>query len=496
MARTAHYLLTGLSLDPGTALPLHRQLYAQLRTAILAGRLTPGTRLPSSRLLAAELDCARGTILLAFDQLHAEGYLHSSAGAGTFVAEEVPDHLLAVRQSSRREGGGERRVRLSNHAATLLANPMRHPPPGSEAPFQIGQPALAEFPRELWAKLTAETWRAPGGARLLAASPAGHPPLREAIADYLRTARGLDCRPEEVIVTSGTQQALSLIARLLLDPGDPVWLEEPGYPALRPILVAAGARIAPIPVDDEGISVADGRRIAAAARLVAVAPSHQYPLGTVMSLARRLELLRWAEGADAWIIEDDYDSEIRYRGRPLEPLRLLDETGRVIYVGTFSKVLFPGLRLGYLVAPRALAQIIVCAIPLLEPPASMIAQATLARFIAEGHFAVHLRRMRHLYAARQAALVAAARHHLAGALTLEPDDAGMHLVGYPTPEWTPDFDDLAFADAAANAGITLSPLSRYYAGQVRKMGLLFGYAASPPEAIEDAVERLGTLIGS
>ncbi|MBV9523216.1 MAG: PLP-dependent aminotransferase family protein [Alphaproteobacteria bacterium] len=494
MARTARHVLTGLGLDPIAAQPLHRQLYGQLRAAILAGRLRPGARIPSSRLLAAELGCARGTILLAFDQLHAEGYLRSTGGSGTFVAEEIPDDLLSVRRpAERRDDGREDRLRLSANAAALLAAPAPVAP-GLGAALQIGQPALDAFPRELWAKLSAETWRGPAGRRLLAASPTGYPPLRVAIADYLRAARGLDCRPEEVIVTSGTQHALSLLVRLLLDPGDRVWLEEPGYPALPPILLAAGARSEPIPVDGEGISVATGRRIAPAARLAVVAPSHQYPLGVVMSLPRRLELLRWAEASDAWIVEDDYDSEFRYRGRPLEPLRVLDETGRVIYLGTFSKVLFPGLRLGYLVAPPKLADTIVRAFPLLEPPAATIAQATLARFIAEGHFAAHLRRVRQLYAERQAALIGAALRHLGDRIILAPEDAGMHLVGYPAADLEPGFDDLEFARDAARAGIGLSPLSRYYFGAVRRKGLLFGYAGTPPAAIEDAMARLGAML--
>ncbi len=493
MARTARYLLTGIALDPDAELPLHRQVYAQLRAAILDGRLAPGVRLPSSRLFAHELGCARGTVLLAFDQLHAEGYLRSTGGSGTFVAEEVPDHLLSVRRRSKqRAASADRRPRLSVLAEKLLA--AGGPRPSGGTPFATGQPALGDFPHDIWAKLMAESWRSAGSGRLLALTAAGHPALREAIADYLRGARGLDCRAEDVIVTSGTQQALNLVARLVLDPGDRVWLEEPGYPALRAILTAVGAAIEAVPVDREGISVAAGRRIAPRARLAVVAPSHQYPLGAVMSLPRRLELLRWAEEADAWIIEDDYDSEFRYRGRPLEPLRLLDESGRVIYLGTFSKVLFPGLRLGYLLAPPALGATLIRAIPLLESPAASVAQAALARFIAEGHFAAHLRRMRHLYAARQAALIEAAQRHLGDMLTLAPDEAGMHLVGYPLAERARGFDDVALAEAAAGAGIVLAPLSRYYAGPARQSGFLFGYAGATPAAMEAAMLRLAEIL--
>jgi GntR family transcriptional regulator/MocR family aminotransferase len=426
MARTARHPPLGMALDETAPEPLHRQLYGQIRTAILAGRLPPGAQLPSSRLLAAELGCARGTVLLAVDQLTAEGYVRSAGGSGTFVADELPDDLLSVRRAAAGRSGGAApaRLRLSRRAEALLALAARPVAAAMGAPFAPGQPAIEHFPVELWARLLEQAWRLAEPGLLLASHPSGHPRLRTAIADYLRATRGLDCRPEEVVVTGGTQHAINLVARLVLDPGDPVWLEEPCYPGLRATLLAAGAATVPVPVDREGLSVARGRALAPLARLAVATPSHQYPLGTVMSLPRRLELLRWAAEAEAWIVEDDYDSEYRYRGRPLEPLRLLDGAGRVIYVGTFSKVLFPTLRLGYLVAPPALAEAIGKSLTALEPVAAMVAQTALARFIAEGHFAVHLRRMRHLYAARQGALIEAARLHLAGSLALEPRRLG------------------------------------------------------------------------
>ncbi len=495
MARTARHGLLGLALDGDAAEPRHRQLYSQLRTAILTRRLAPGTRLPSSRLFAGELGCARGTVLLAFDQLIAEGYVRSAGGSGTFVADELPDDFLSVRGDKHKTAAGVRRAApplLSRRADALLVLAERPNAAPFGTPFTVGQPALDHFPFEIWAKLLGEAWRRPDPAMLVAGHPAGHPRLRQAIADYLRAARGLDCRPDEVIVTAGTQHAISLVARLILDPGDPVWLEEPCYPGLRATLTAAGARTVPVAVDREGLSVAEGRRLEPGARLAVVTPSRHYPLGTVMSLPRRIELLGWAEEAGAWIIEDDYDSEYRYRGRPLEPLRLLDGTRRVVYVGTFSKVLFPTLRLGYLVAPPALAEALGKSVTTLEPTASMVAQLALARFIAEGHFAVHLRRMRHLYAARQAALIEAARARLGDVLTLAGDDAGMHVVGYPAGSLR--FDDRAVAEQAAQSGIVVTSLSRHYAGEAGRAGLMFGYTAVAPERLASALERLASVL--
>jgi GntR family transcriptional regulator/MocR family aminotransferase len=495
MARTARHGVLGFALDGEADEPRHRQLYAQLRSAILTRRLAPGARLPSSRLFANELGCARGTVLLAFDQLLAEGYVRSAAGSGTFVADELPDDFLSVRGDERKAAERAGRAApplLSRRADALLALASRPNAAPFGAPFTVGQPALDHFPFDIWSKLLADAWRRPEPAMLVAGYPSGHPRLRQAIADYLRAARGLDCRPDEVIVTAGTQHAISLVARLILDPGDPVWLEEPCYPGLRATLAAAGARMVPVPVDRDGLSVAEGRRLEPGARLAVVTPSRHYPLGTVMSLPRRIELLAWAEEAGAWIIEDDYDSEYRYRGRPLEPLRLLDETRRVVYVGTFSKVLFPTLRLGYLVAPPALAEALGKSVTTLEPTASMVAQLALARFIAEGHFAVHLRRMRHLYAARQAALLEAARTTLGEVLTLVGDDAGMHVVGYPAEGQS--FDDRAVADAAAGSGIVVTPLSRHYAGEATRPGLMFGYTAVAPERMAPALARLASVL--
>lgn len=327
----------------------------------------------------------------------------------------------------------------------------------------------------------------------------GDPALRRAIAEHLRRARGLACELEQVLVTNGAQHALDLVARVLLDPGARAWVEDPGYPGLRGALTAATAETVPVPLDGDGLSVAEGRRIAPDARLAVVAPSHAYPLGTVMSLGRRLELLDWAAEAGAWIVEDDYDSDFRYAGRPLAALASLDRGtarggGRTIYLGTFSKILFPGLRLGYLVVPADLAEPLARARRALDDHPSTVVQPALAAFLEEGHFAQHLRRMRRLYAARQEALLAAGRRHLDGLLELAPDAAGMHLVAGLAPALAARADDRACAEAAAAAGIAAPPLSAYHLGPPDRQGLLLGYAAVPEAEIDSAAAGLAQAL--
>ena len=328
-----------LSLDRSRAMPLNEQLYGQVRELILTGRLPPGTQLPSSRALMADLGVSRTTILQAFDQLGSEGYIEGRHGSGTFVPKVLPDSLLVTRTAdapcrSRRQ----RAAQLSAFASGALTES------GLRATrvraFHPGLPETDLFPFDLWARLLARHWRRPHSELLSAPAPAGYTPLRRAIADHLRSLRGLDCRPEQIIITSSAHEAVTLVSRTLLNHGDAVWVENPGYPAVRQALDTIGIRAEPIPVDDEGLSVADGRDLDPGARMAVVTPSRQYPLGVTMSLARRLSLLEWARDAQAWILEDDYDSEYRYAGRPISSLQSLDDRGRVIYLGSFSKVLF------------------------------------------------------------------------------------------------------------------------------------------------------------
>ncbi len=500
-----------LDLDAGSAIPLHRQLYDGLRQAILGRRLAPGARLPSSRALAAELGLSRNTVLAALDQLMSEGYVAGRSGSGTFVAAALPDPAptrpspSAARSSAPSPSSGlagtipldalsHRGQRLAGRLGSGAVPAVRVP--AGPVAFAPGVPALDGFPFELWARLLARHWRRPPAALALGGDPAGHPALRAAIADHLRRVRAVACDAEQVIVLSGIRQAVDLTVRLLLDPGDSVWLEEPGFSGLRAVLGAAGLRVVPVPVDEEGLDVAAGAMAAPGARLACVAPSHQYPLGVVMSLRRRLDLLAWAREAAAWVIEDDYHSEYRYAGRPLAAMQGLDRDGRVIYVGTFSKVMFPSLRVGYLVAPPGLVAGFEAARAALDDHAPMTPQPALADFIAEGHYAAHLRRMRRLYQARQQALLDAASRHLSGLLEVAPDEAGMHLVADLAPALAARMDDIAAASRAAVAGIATSAVSGYYMGAARRQGLMLGYAAFDETEIDAAARRLARALAA
>lgn len=488
--------LIALTLERGATRPLQRQLYDQIREAILAGRLAPGARLPSSRALAGELACARNSVLGAYDQLFSEGYLEGRSGSGTYVSSVLPESLLGIAPveagpapAGGDAGGGQR---LSQRGQAILD--LKSSGRLGQGAFRPGFPDAKAFPFGVWARLLARDWRQPSRELLLHGEPAGLPRLREAVAAYLRGARGLDCEADQVIITSGAQQCLDLAVRALLDPGDAVWVEEPGYRPLQGPLLASGARPVHLPVDAEGLSLSAGLAQAPGARMAVVTPSHHYPLGVVMSLPRRLPLLEWARDRDAWIIEDDYDSEYRYAGRPLAPLQGLDGAGRVIYVGSFSKVLFPSIRIAYLVAPRGLAPALVQVRAALDDHPSAVVQPALAAFMEEGHFAAHLRRMRRLYASRQQALLAAAGRHLEGLLTLQPDDAGLHLIAGLTPDLAARMDDRTASRRAREAGIVAPALSDFYWGKPDRQGLMLGYAGVPEDEIERAVKRLARAL--
>ncbi len=485
----------GIVLDSSQPEPLHRQIWQQLRRAILERRLALGTRLPSSRLMAVELACARGTVLAALDQLIAEGYLETRTGSGISVAADLPDEMLVPPLA----GGPQDRPGLAavlpRRTLALLA---REPAPVADgAPptaFPIGQPDRTAFPFPLWAKLLEREWRKPAWQVAGAAYPFGYPGLRAAIASYLGVARGFACDPRAVVVTSGVQQGVSLFARVALEAGDDVWIEEPGYPGMAAGLATAQVRAVPVPIDASGFSPDAAMAMAPNARMAVVAPSHQFPLGTVLTLPRRLALLSWAERTQGWIIEDDFDGEYRYSGRPLAPLRALDRSGRVAYLGSFSKLLFPALRLSYLVLPASLVDAAERMVADVSTPAPLLGQGALARFIADGHLAAHLRRTRLLYAGRQQMLIASAVRHFAGLLDIAPDPGGMHLVARPHPDFGAGFDDLAAAAAARAAGVQVSPLSACYRGVPVAQGFLLGYAGTPEDQIEPAVTQLRDVL--
>jgi GntR family transcriptional regulator / MocR family aminotransferase len=468
---------------------LQQQIYASIRRAILDRVVAPGARLPSSRALAVDLGVSRTTTLLAVQQLQAEGYLTARRGSGTSVAAELPDDLLQRRgvalPSKARHPALSRRgaaVVASPHGAERLSGPPRA--------FRLGTPAVDLFPLSAWSRLVNRRLRSVTGAQLDYGDPAGFRPLREAIAIHVQTARGTRCDAEQVLIVAGAQQGFELVCRLLLDPGDRAWMEEPGYPGARSALRAAGARIVPVPVDAEGLDVDAGARRAADARLVYVTPSHQYPLGVPMSLSRRLALLSWARTARAWVIEDDYDSEFRYGARPIPCLHGLDVDGRVIYVGSFSKTLFPALRLGFVIVPPDLQAGLVAARAAADQHPPTLDQAVLADFIVDGHFARHLRRMRLVYQERLEALDAAAERCCRGVLRVRRVRTGLHALA-----------DLEGVDAvrvvkeAAARGVEVASAAAYCASRTAALNaLVLGFGAVRPEASRRGMERLAAAI--
>ncbi|WP_434045317.1 MULTISPECIES: PLP-dependent aminotransferase family protein [Sorangium] len=488
--------MTAVVLDPISSAPLHRQVYEALRGAIFAGRLRPGSKLPSTRALAAHLSLSRNTVLGAYAQLLAEGYLRGRIGSGTYVADALPERLLLARRDpAPKLSPAPDGAALSRRGALVAGAPSpfrRASGPLGPAgwAFQVGVPAFDAFPAATWGRLMSRRWDRSWRALLPRHEPQGHAPLRRAIADYLVTARGVRCTPEQVVVVSGAQQAISLAAEVLLDPGDEAWVEDPGYTAARSALVAAGAVAVPVPVDGEGLDVAAAVRRSASARLAVVTPSHQFPLGVTMSLGRRLALLDWARSSGGWVFEDDYDSEFRYAGRPLAALQGLSPDARVIYAGTFSKVLSPSLRLGYVVVPEGLVDAFAAAKALADVSSPSLEQAVLADFMAEGHFARHVRRMRVLYERRQAALVEAAARELPGLLEVRPAPAGMHLLGWLPP----GRPDRAAAERAVANGVRCVALSDLRVDAAGRGALLLGYAAVPEDAIDEGVRRLATAL--
>ncbi|MFW5941873.1 MAG: PLP-dependent aminotransferase family protein [Chloroflexota bacterium] len=493
---TDHFLLTVVHLQRESETPLYRQLYNGLRQAILEGQLAPGARLPSSRDLADLLGVSRNTVLGAFDQLLAEGYLKTRVGSGTYVTERLPEaYVQAYRrrpERAGREGAADSRSKRSlSQRGRAFAAHFRGGAGAEIRPlFAINRPDLDAFPFDVWSRLAARCLKELPRSRFgYGRGEGGLRRLQEAIAGYLRAARAARCEPEQIFVVAGSQQALFLAAQVLLDRGDAAWLENPGYRGAWAALACADAQLLPAPVDGEGLNVEQAQRVGEA-RLAYVTPSHQFPLGYTMSLARRTQLLQWAEANDAWIIEDDYDSEFRYSGAPLGSLQGLDVNQRVIYVGTFSKVLFPGLRLGYLIVPPDLigAFTVARGAMTLSPP--VLAQAVLARFMEEGHFARHIRRTRTRYGRRCQALVTAIEESAAGALQSGPSEAGLHLTAWLPP----GTDEQAVREAAAARDVTVTPLSAFCLEPLARPGLVLGFGSAPVDDIRGGVQRLAQAV--
>lgn len=481
------------SLDPEAPEALHRQLYEELRRAILSGRLAAGSRLPASREFASVSRISRNTVLTAYSQLLAEGYIESRAGSGTFVARSIPETMVpeAPVGTPAPSGDGAAPRLLSARGSRISETPIvRHPLRTVANAFRPGLPALDHFPMDIWRRLYDRRLRRASIRLLSYDDPQGYLPLREAIAAHLSAARGARCGPEHVVIVNGSQHGVDLVSRVLLDRGDEVWFEEPGYFAARATFRSYLAVPVPVPVDADGLVVSAGIERAPKARLAYCTPSHQNPLGVTMTLGRRVALTQWAEREGAWILEDDNASEYRYRGRPLAALQGIDPSGRVLYVGTFSKVMFSALRIGYIVAPADLVQPLVHARVLTDRQSPGLSQAVLADFMNEGHFARHLRRMRTLYAERLAALLRAVRTHADDVLEVDEGEGGMSRVAWLPP----GLDDVEVGTEVARAGIQCLPLSEYAAQPHERGGLILGFTGIDEAEIENGVQRVAVCV--
>lgn len=492
MKKTGSGLSPLMNVDRKVGKPLYAQVYEAFRAAIMGRNLRAGERIPSTRALASELRISRIPVLNAYAQLLAEGYFKSRVGAGTFVSSSLPELL----SPQKKQGNGlvkvRRRPRPISQRASLIPRYERPAWVKGRGAFSVGQPAVDAFPFPIWSKLAGRYWKNLPVSALQYGDPMGFRELREAIAAYLRAARSVRCEWQQIMIVSGSQQALDISTRVLLEVGSSVWVEEPGYWLTRHILTAAGCRLVPVPVDKDGLDVAAGVKRSREARAVFVAPSHQYPLGATMSASRRLQLLEWAQGAGAWIVEDDYDSEFRYDSKPIASLQGLDHSSRVIYVGTFSKVLFPSLRVGYIVIPADLVEGFVAVRHAMDVSPPHFYQAVLVEFINEGHFSRHIRRMRTVYGERREMLFRCIKKELGSALQMHGAEAGLHL----TVTLPRGCRDRAISARAARENLWLWPLSPSYLGAPHRQGFILGLGGATVAEIPAAVRRLRSVIDS
>ena len=488
-----------LKLDTDGA--LYDQIYRALRGQILGGRLPAAARVPATRDLALDLGVSRNVAIMAYRQLLDEGYLTTRKGAGTFVARELPRHLTTAvaRQRPRaartvapvRLSAYARRVRDASQGVQFTWAPRRDVLPYD---FRYGPPSFTDFPHETWCRLLARRARRVTIRDLDYGPVEGLPALREAIAEYAARARAIACTPEQVLVVNGSQQALDLAARVLVDPGDVVLMEEPHYRGARTAMRAAGAKIETIAVDEHGLRTAELAQRRTLSRLAIVTPSHQFPTGAVMPLGRRLELLDWARRSGACIFEDDYDSEYRYSGRPIEALAALDDSGCVLYAATFSKVMYPSLRLGYMILPEGLIEPIRSVKALMDTGGPSLAQAALVDFIREGHFERHLHRTRTRNASRRAAMLDAIERHLGSRAQVSGINAGLHLM-----LWLRDLPASRSRELrmrAARAGVGVYSIDPFYLNPPKTVGLLLGYASMPEKQIAEGIRRFAAVVNS
>jgi GntR family transcriptional regulator/MocR family aminotransferase len=479
---------------PRSGGPLYRRIYLALKTSIRDGRLNAGARLPSTRTLASDLGVSRNSVMLAYEQLAAEGYVVNRDRAATSVAQAPPSRAVTPAPRPARIA----RPALSAYGRFLVER-LSPPPsnsyasrPGLRYDFRYGRPAAHDFPREIWRRLLAARARSSSSESTGYGPPAGYQPLRVALKDYLGRARGIACDADQIVIVSGSQQAFDICARLLVDPGDAVAIEEPHYPGMSLPFAAAGARLIPVPVDADGLDPARLPAPNKRLRAICVSPCHQFPTGVVMPHVRRMALLDWARRSGAWIVEDDYVSELRYAGRPIEALLALDRNGSVIHVGTFSKTLLPALRLAYVVLPPALVAPFTSAKWLADRYTAMLGQEVLADFIASGHFERYLRRSCHRNAARRKVLIDSLDRHFGGRVEIGGDNAGVHLLVWLKGVKPGDLP--AVIEAAERSGVGLYPVTPYYSTPPLRAGLLFGYASLTESEIRAGIRKLAAIL--
>ena len=481
--------LATLSLDPSADMPLYRQLEQAIRRMVLSGDLPPNSRLPATRHLSTDLGVSRLTVKNVYEQLVTEGFLHSRQGAGTFVADiSTVDQFPEITRPF--QAGSEIQQVLSERAGQIAASKSTTRLGGVSA-FRPGVPALDKFPRAAWAAAHARAMRDGGDDLLGYGPPGGLEALKQTIATHVRDYRGIQCNPHHVIITSGAQQAFVLIALSLLEPGATVWCEDPGHIAARDAMRLLGGLVRSVPIDDDGFDLGYAMRKHRDAELLFVTPSHQHPLGVTMSLNRRLEILEYAQQRHCWIIEDDYDSEFRYADRALPALSALDQSGRVLYTGSFSKSLFPALRLGYLISPEALINAFASAQTLLSQHVSPLQQHTLARFMLDGSFNAHVRKMRNLYRQRRDLLIEQINTHLPEKFEIAPCRAGMHLVAWLKDRSANETD---IASTIWNAGVECLPVSIYCDEQKLPPGIMLGFACARENEIEAGVKKIAEAL--
>ncbi len=484
-----------ITLDSNASVPLHRQLYEELRRAILSGRLPPRQRIPSTRTLAKSLGISRTTVTQSYEQLLSEGYIQTIVGSGTFVCAQLPDELLHSTPTGSTQKITRPQIKLSKYAASLHQSDVRGVPvitePDAPISFRYGRPAFEQFPMKLWCKLLSRHCRSNSDWLDYTTDPLGHRPLREAIARYLARSRAVQCAPNQVMITNGTQQALYLVMRLLLDPGDAIALEDPGYLSARQIFLTQGAKLLPVAVDKSGLVVKQLVKYSSESiKLVYVTPSHQFPTGAILSLPRRLELLSWAQQTGALIIEDDYDSEYRYGAQPIPALQGLERSDSVLYIGTFSKVLFPSLRIGYLVLPQSLVSLFTRAKWLNDRHLPLLEQYVLADFIEEGHLERHLRQMRKLYEQRRQVLVQALNAHMGKRATILGEKAGIHLM----VQLHTNLEDEQIVHRAAQVGVGMMSAQPHYLKAFRTGEFIFGYSELTEQQLQEGIRRLAKVV--